>query len=135
MCGLPGSGKDTWLAEQAAGLPVISLDAIREELGAAATRQQGHVAHAAKERARILLRDGVSCAWNATNLTREMRAQLVDLFTGYRARVRIVHVEAPAAVLWERNDGRERTVPAAAIERMLNRWEVPVVTEAPIVAW
>lgn len=135
MCGLPGSGKDTWLGEQAAGWPVISLDAIRDELGAAATRKQGHVVQTAKERARALLRDGVSFAWNATNLTRELRGQLVELFTGYRARVRIVHVEASYAALWERNNGRERTVPPAAIERMLERWEVPGVTEAPVVEW
>ena len=32
MCGLPGAGKDRWIADNAAGWPVVSLDAIRRDL-------------------------------------------------------------------------------------------------------
>lgn len=61
---------------------------------------------------------------------------MIDLFTDYQARVRIVHVEAPAAVWRERNAGRERgRVPDAAMERMLERGDVPDVTEAAEVEW
>jgi len=135
MCGLPGSGKDTWLTINAPNIPVISLDDIREELGAEPTGNQGEVIQAAKERARVLLRSGTDFAWNATNLTRDLRSQLVDLFTNYHARVRIVHVEAPRESLFVRNDQRSRRVPPGAIERMIDRWEIPDVTEAPIVEW
>lgn len=135
MSGLPGSGKDTWLKKHAPHLPVISLDAIREELDAPATGNQGEVVQAAREEARVYLRAGRDFAWNATNLTRDIRTQLIDLFTGYGARTRIVYVEAPPEVLYERNQSRSRVVPQHAITHMLGRWDVPPVTEAATVEW
>lgn len=135
MSGLPGSGKDTWLRAHVAHLPVISLDEIREDLGAEPAGNQGEVVQAARERARVFLRGGTSFAWNATNLSGEMRERLTGLFTGYHARVRIVYVEAPFSGYFERNASRVRQVPRQAIVRMLERWEVPAITEAPIVEW
>ena len=138
MSGLPGAGKDTWIRDHAPDLPVISLDDIRGELEAKSTGHQGAVVQRAKERARECLRpkSGTPAfVWNATNLSRDMRSQLIDLFVPYGARVRIVYVEAPYDQLFERNALRERKVPAQAIERMLDRWEVPDVTEAPVVEW
>ncbi len=135
MSGLPGSGKDSWLKNYAPGLPVISLDAIREEIGAAPVGNQGPVLQLARDRARVHLREGTSFAWNATNLTREMRAGLIDLFTDYGARVRIVHLEAPSSELFRRNEGRAQVVPRDAMDAMLDRWEVPDCTEAPDVEW
>ena len=75
MSGLPGAGKDRWIAENGAGWPVISLDAIRGALGIAPEDNQGTVAAQAKERTREYLRQGRSFVWNATNTTRAMRRQ------------------------------------------------------------
>lgn len=133
--GLPGAGKDTWIATHAPGLPVISLDAIRAELRAAPTGGQGAVVQTAKQRARTFLREGQPFVWNATNLTRDLRAPLIDLFTAYHARVRLIHVEAPRHRLLEQNTNRAQPVPPAALDRMLDRWETPDPTEAPIVEW
>ncbi|MBL8179760.1 MAG: AAA family ATPase [Bryobacterales bacterium] len=135
MSGLPGAGKDTWIASHAPGLPVISLDLLREELAAAPTGAQGDVVQAARERARQMLRAKQSFVWNATNLTRDMRLRLIELFGAYGARVRIVYVEAPSAALFSRLRQRERSVPIAAIDRMMDRWEIPELTEAPLVEW
>ena len=71
MSGIPGSGKDTWLATHRADLPVISLDDMREELDIEATGNQGGVAQLARERCRELLRARTSFAFNATNLLRK----------------------------------------------------------------
>lgn len=56
MCGLPLSGKDSWIAQHGAGLPVVSLDEIREQLRLPPTKNSGKVAQIATEQARIFLR-------------------------------------------------------------------------------
>jgi predicted kinase len=130
MSGLPASGKDTWLATNAPDLPVVSLDALRDELDIDATETQGTVIAAARDRAREYLRAAQPFAWNATALTRPQRAGVVDLLRAYRARVRIIYCETTATEQRRRNRNRAATVPAAAIERMIERWTVPDPTEA-----
>ncbi|WP_304455354.1 AAA family ATPase [Nocardiopsis sp. YSL2] len=130
MSGLPGTGKDTWIGRHREGAPVVGLDALRAELGVRPTADQRPVAAAAFARAREHLRAGRSFVWNATNISRSLRAQCVDLAAAYRARVEIVALEAPPDVLRARLDRRERSVPAAAVERMVRRWECADPTEA-----
>lgn len=130
MSGLPASGKDHWLREHPECGPVIALDSIRDELDIDPKETQGAVANAGRERAKALLREGQSFAWNATNTTRMLRRQLVDLFTGYRARVRIVYLEASPEDVRRRNDARRDPVPTAVIDRLRQRLEVPDLTEA-----
>ena len=43
MSGLPGRGKDTWLAANCPDLPVVSLDELRCELDIEATDDQGQI--------------------------------------------------------------------------------------------
>ena len=68
-------------------------------------------------------------AWNATNITRLLRRQLIDFFAGYGARVRIVYVDAPLDVLLLRNRARPDPVPEKVIARMLEKFELPDLTE------
>ncbi|MBA3823273.1 MAG: AAA family ATPase [Ktedonobacterales bacterium] len=135
LSGLPGAGKDTWVREQAPDWPVISLDGLRREMGVAPTEPQGTVIHAAREQARELLRRQQSFIWNATNLTRALRGQLITLFADYGARVRIVYLDAPAAVISARNRARAHPVPEAVIRRMVAKLEVPDGTEAHSVVY
>lgn len=132
LCGLPGAGKDTWARTHRPGLPTVSLDDLRD---ATSDDDPGAVVFAAKERARVLLRAREPFVWNATNLTRARRAELIALFTDYGARVRVVYVEASRAVLRTQNRNRARRVPEAVIARMLDRWEPPDPTEAHDVEW
>jgi len=130
LSGLPGAGKDHYLRHSLPGLPVVSLDALREALGASPSGAQGAVIDEARERAREHLRAGRDFAWNATNLIRPMRERLIDLFAGYGARVRIVYLEVPWAEMARRNAGRSRPVPDAVLRRMAANLEVPDRTEA-----
>lgn len=135
MSGLPGAGKDHYLERAAVG-PVISLDQIRAELGApAGGRPQGRVIAEAEARAKALLRRQEGFAYNATNLTRDLRGRLVKLFTDYGAEVHIVYVEASRARWRAQNAERDDAVPEAALDRLLERWEVPDLTEAHHVTW
>jgi predicted kinase len=106
------------------------LDEIRDESEAQRTGNQGAVVQAAREKARAFLRAGEDFVWNATNLSREIRTQVVDLLAAYNASVRIVYVEAGHGVLFTQNRSRKRAVPEGAIGRMMDRWEVPDLTEA-----
>src|SRR5262249_2282324 len=128
MSGLPGAGKDGWIKSHLPGMPVISLDAIREELDIPARKNQGAVVSEAKRRAREYLREAVSFVWNATNTTRSMRRQLIDLFASYKARVRIVYVECPFDELMRRNRARSEPVPAAVIKKLASQLDIPDLT-------
>lgn len=130
MCGLPAAGKDTWVHQHAAHLPVIALDALRAQLGIAPGGHAGPVVAEAKRRARALLQHKQPFVWNATNVTRRLRRSLIDLFTAYNARVRIVYLDAPLTVILQRNRARHDPVPEKVIMRMLETFEVPELTEA-----
>jgi putative nucleotidyltransferase with HDIG domain len=129
MSGLPGAGKDTWLAKYRPTLPVVALDAIREGLEIEATDNQGEVIQAAREKCRVHLRIGKDFAFNATNITRQMRGRWIDLFVDYAARVEIVYVEPPVSAILIQNKRRSNPVPERVILRLLEKLEVPTATE------
>ena len=134
MCGLPGAGKDHWIRNNT-DLPVVSLDALREELDAPATGNQGAVIQAAREAAREHLRRSQSFVWNATSLTRDLRGRIIELAYAYHARVRIVFLDTAYKRLVRQNRDRQAVVPQAVIDRMTRLWDPPDLTEAHRVDW
>jgi predicted kinase len=133
LSGLPGTGKDTYVRKH---LPedyaVVCLDDFRRELGISPTdtRGNGRVVQLAKESAKSYMRNRIPFVWNATNLTRQMREQLIDMFVTYKAKVKIVYLEVPFGQQQKQNTNREHAVPGAVIERMINKLEMPQVWEA-----
>jgi predicted kinase len=75
------------------------------------------------------LRAGAPLIWNATNLSRDLRRGLIDLFADYRAKVSIIYFETSSAETHRRNADRKRPVPERAMARMLEHWEPPDLTE------
>lgn len=132
LVGLPGMGKDYYVESVGKDIPIVSLDAIRRKhkLSPADKSANGWVAQAAKEEARTYLRKGQDFVWNATNITRQIRGQLVDLFVEYGARVKIVYIEKPYEIWRKQNQQREHVVPELIMNRMLDRLEIPQLTEA-----
>ncbi|MBD2700275.1 AAA family ATPase [Spirosoma sp. BT702] len=132
LSGLPGVGKDTFIAQHLSDWPVISLDTYRRKLKISPTDKQGtsYVVHLAKEEAKTMLRSKTSFVWNATNLTRQLRQQLIDLFTTYKAQVRLVYLEVPHQQLVRQNETREHVVPGDVLDRMFQRLEIPALWEA-----
>ena len=135
MCALPGTGKDTWIRSNLPDVPMVSLDAIRAELGIAWEDGQGPVVARAFERAREHLRAHRSFVWNATCLTEETRGKLTRLFGQYGARVRIVWLETDWNTRAERNRNRKNAVPEAVVDRMLGMAVPPFPDEAQTVEW
>jgi predicted kinase len=132
LSGLPGMGKDSYIKKHAALLPEISLDAIRQKhkLKPEDTAATGWAVQQAREQARVFLRQKQPFVWNATNLTRQMRSQLIDLFVTYGAYVKLVYVEVPYAAWKKQNNLREAAVPEKVLDRLLQKLEVPQPYEA-----
>lgn len=130
MSGLPGAGKDTWIARNRPELPVVSLDAVREELGEPATGNQGRVIQAAYEAARQHLRKGQDFVWNATNISAQLRGKPLRLLRDYGARVEIVYLEPSQAALHAQNRSRDAVVPEAVIDDLVRKLEPPGRWEA-----
>ncbi len=130
MSGLPGSGKDTWLARHRPGLPAVSLDDVRADLDVEATDNQGEVIQRAREACREHLRAGRDFAFNATNTVRQTRKRWVDLFADYGARVELVYLEPPLPVIFRQNEHRPKPVPRQIVRRLVEKLEPPTWTEA-----
>lgn len=135
MCGLPASGKDTWVAKHAPTLPVVSFDDAKSELGLKHGENDGMAAHFAVDKARVLLRRREPFVWNATHLSEQMRSKTLDLLFAYDANVRLVYLEVPSPVVFARNRQRDSTLSNKDLERMLHRWEVPLPWEAHAVKY
>lgn len=130
VCGLPGSGKDTWLAKHRPNLPVVSLDDIRGDLDIPAEDNQGQVIQEGRERCRVHLRAGTDFAFNATSISRLLRKRWIDLFHDYRARIEIVWLEPPLPQILKQNRERSARIPERIIMGLLERTEIPDWTEA-----
>ncbi len=129
VAGLPGSGKDSWLARHRPGLPAVSLDDLRAQHDVEPTDDQGEVAQLAREACREHLRSGRDFAFNATNILRQTRKRWIDLFADYRARIEVVYLEPPLATICAQNDRRSQRVPAKVMQRLVEKLEPPTVTE------
>ncbi|MDH4472069.1 MAG: AAA family ATPase [Fluviicola sp.] len=132
LSGIAGSGKDYYIKQQLADYAVISLDELRRKAKISHNDAQGNgrIIQEAKEMAREYLRKRKHFVWNATNITAQMRTQLIDLFALYHPRIRIVYLEVPYKKLISQNNNRDFPIPMNAIERMINKLEVPKTWEA-----
>lgn len=130
MSGLPGAGKDTWISRNRRELPVVSLDALREEIGAPATGNQGRVIQAAYEAARDHLRNGRDFVWNATNVSAQLRGKPLRLLRDYGAHVEVVYLEPEPGKLFAQNRERAAAVPDTVIDTLLRKLEPPGLWEA-----
>jgi len=129
LSGLPGAGKDTWLSQNRPGLPVVALDAIRDVLEVDATDNQGEMIQMAREQCRAHLRAGRSFAFNATNITHQIRQRWIELFADYDARVEIVYVEPPLATVLAQNRRRANAVPERVILHLVEKLDPPTMAE------
>lgn len=135
VCGLPGTGKDTFIKKHFSHLKMISLDDIRKELKIKPTDNQSAVINLAKERAKNYLRDKTPFVWNATNITNLTRDSQIKLFHDYNVKVRVIFLETAWQENIKRNQNRIDSVNIAIIEKMLGKLTIVEDTEAEYIEW
>lgn len=132
-----GSGKTSHVTEHFPEHEVISLDALRAELGGDASSQRlnGQVMQLGRERLREALRRGRRVVWDATGLRRDFRRAVLGLGHDYGALTTLLVWTTPEEAAQRRNAARSRTVPAAVIAAQYDGAEFPHVTEAHRTRW
>jgi len=132
LSGLPGAGKDRWVAKHGGTAAVVSLVALRrkDSVKRGDRRAEGRVYAQARELLREELRHGRPVIHNATNLSRLQRGPILALADDYNARVKIVCVECSPEELRKQNSERSHALPDEAIGDLLARWETPTLADA-----
>lgn len=132
ICGLPGSGKDTYIKKNYKDIPVISLDEIRRRLKIKPTDEQGIVTQEAKKTAKEYLAKGIDFVWNATNITAQMRQSSINIFSEYGAYITIDYIATPFYICLINNKNRDEKehVPNDVMNKMRRKLEIPFNNEA-----
>ncbi|RYX96066.1 HDIG domain-containing protein, partial [bacterium] len=127
LCGLPGSGKDTFALSFE--LPIVSLDDLREKykVKRGDKKLEGRIIREAYELARQYCRKKQSFIWNSTNLTFDMRAKVINVLKVYNPRFKIVYIEASMETIAER---RRDEIDSFSLDKMFRLLEIPQKYEA-----
>lgn len=133
LCGLPASGKSTyaeWL-EESGVFKRVCPDLIRkafygdENIQGDGKRVFETAYHDIKEYACL----GENVVFDATNINRERRKELVKQMRPYFDIIICKWFDTPIVVCKERNEKRERQVPYEVLRRMNYNFEIPTKEE------
>lgn len=130
--GLSGSGKSTWIAKNLPDYTIISLDKLRDKIANSRSdqSQNSKIVHMAKEQLKALLRSHSKVVWDATNLRRDFRQQVISLSHKYGALVTLVVFQCPEKIYFERNQQRRHSIPEKVLTRQLQQMEFPELDES-----
>lgn len=130
--GLSGSGKSTWIKQNLSEYKVISLDDLRAEITRDRQNQteNSKVVSLAKERLKNYLRSHSKVVWDATNLRRDFRQQIINLSQNYGALITLIIFHCEESVYFARNQQRSHSIPKTVLNRQLELMEFPELDEA-----
>jgi predicted kinase len=135
LVGLPGSGKSTYAHELMEELTESSLwlssDSIRKELYGDESIQgdPNKVFRIMHQRVKASLTDGVTVIYDATNVNRKSRKQVISIANTLGITVEAHIVWCPYEICLQRDSNRDRVVGEGIIKKFLYRWETPYYDE------
>lgn len=132
LVGLPGSGKSTYAAEyKEKGYHVHSSDQIREELFGDIQDQthNDQVFQTLHKRIKEDLKNGISCVYDATNLTMKRRIGFLRELKNIKCVKKCMLILCPIEECKRRNEYRDRKVPSNVIDKMVCSFDVPMFYE------
>ena len=130
MCGISASGKSYYANRFCKDFDIVSSDGIREELygDASIQRNPKRVFEIAHSRIEANIAAGIDTVFDATNLTRKIRQ---DIINRYKGRAHLVCLVTPfdASRAIYNQMLRNRKVPESVILRQANQYESPTIDE------
>lgn len=132
LVGLPGCGKSTYAKKiETEGYVIHSSDAIREELFGDVNSQKDNtkVFDVLHKRIKDDLTKGISCVYDATNMSMKRRKAFLDEISKISCSKKCVLFVVPIEVCKEWNQKRERKVPNDVYDKMLKAFWVPAFYE------
>lgn len=124
--GIPGCGKSTYMKKNYPDAVYLSSDELRQELLGDVTCQDNNdiVFYTMRKRAVDALNEGKDVIYDATNITRKSRAQILKECPLVVQKIAMV-IWAPIGVCKSRDEERKRTVGHQVIDVMLKRFQPP----------
>jgi len=141
MCGLPGSGKSTYLFYRAPATLLLAADDLStiilcpDEFRLALTGKDFHeeaedsVSSHVKIAARVLLKRGHHVIIDEVNLTIAKRKEWVTIAKDTGVYIHCLWQNVPFEVSIERNKNRSRIVPDAVMTQMMADFVPPTISE------
>lgn len=132
LVGIPASWKSTYSYElEKSGYHIHSSDEIRKELTGDENNQTINIKvfQALHKRIKSDLEKGISCVYDATNMSMKRRIAFLNEIKKYNCYNKCVLFVTPIEVCKERNQNRDRKVPDHVFDKMLKQFQCPYYYE------
>ena len=129
--GVSGSGKSTWIANNLPDYQIVSLDNLRQQVAKSRSdqSQNSKVVQLAKEELKNHLRNKSKIVWDATNIRRDFRQQVIKISRDYGALVTLAIFHCPEETYRSRNQQRKHRIPENVLTRQIEQMEFPEFDE------